>query len=186
MKDDSLGPESAKSLLGKKLVKREQDGSFIECRIVETEYYCQEDEASHSFRGRTDRNAVMYGEAGRLYVYFTYGMHYCMNVVVGEEGYGAAVLIRAVEPLSGHDIMSKRRSKLPESVLLSNGPAKLCQSLGVDRALNDHNLNNWPLKLVHEKDLAEADIRSSSRIGITKAIEKKWRFYIAGNPYVSY
>jgi len=101
-------PQVARRLLGCELV-RHIDGQDVRVRIVETEAYDQTDAASHSYNGRTPRTDVMFGPAGRLYVYFTYGMHYCSNIVVGDEGYGAAVLIRAVEPLEGEELLKERR-----------------------------------------------------------------------------
>lgn len=173
---------AAKRLLGAELI-RDLDGHTIRVRIVETEAYHQADAASHSYTGRTPRTDVMFGPAGYLYVYFTYGMHYCCNIVVGEEGYGAAVLIRAVEPLTGEDTMRARRDK--PGIQLSNGPAKLCQALNIDKVLNGHDLTELPLRLSLAKPLPEDHIVCTPRIGISKAREEPWRFYIKNNPYVS-
>lgn len=173
---------AARQLLGAELV-RYIDGETVRVRIVETEAYHQADAASHSYNGRTPRTDVMFGPAGCLYVYFTYGMHYCCNIVVGEEGYGAAVLIRAVEPVTGEVTMRTRRDK--PGVQLSNGPAKLCQALGIDKTLNGHDLTQKPIQLQLGEPLPDSDVVQTTRIGISKARDEPWRFYIRGNPYVS-
>lgn len=129
--------DAAKRLLGC-ILEREIDGKTVRVMIVETEAYDETDAASHSFNGRTPRTDVMFGPAGHLYIYFTYGMHYCCNVVTGQKGEGSAVLLRAAEPLIGEDILEKRRSKT--GVDVTNGPAKLCQSLGIDKKMNGHDL----------------------------------------------
>lgn len=174
--------EAARRLLGCQLV-RILDDHVIRVKIVETEAYDQTDAASHSYRGRTPRTDVMFGPAGHMYVYFTYGMHYCCNVVVGAEDEGAAVLIRAVEPLMGEAIMSQRRRQT--GVAISNGPAKLCQALGIDRRLNGHDLLQPPLNLILQPPVAARAITTTTRIGITQAADVPWRFYITNNPYVS-
>lgn len=172
----------ARRLLGC-ILEREIDGETVRVKIVETEAYDQTDAASHSYRGRTPRTDIMFGPAGRLYVYFTYGMHYCCNVVVGADGYGAAVLIRAVEPLEGEDILRKRRNKA--GVEITNGPAKLCQALGIDKKMNGHDLSRSPLLLIMEPALPSKTIITSVRIGIRHEKERPWRFYIKDSPYVS-
>ena len=180
-----LGPadEVAPRLLGCYLV-RELDGRRLVGKIVETEAYDRSDAASHSYRGETGRTRVMFGPAGHLYVYFTYGMHYCCNVVVGPEGHGAAVLIRAIEPLEGEDVMvANRKGLMGEQV--SNGPAKLCYALGIDKAMNGHDLHLPPLELVINPSLPQEDIVQTTRIGITQAKDVPWRFYIKGNKFVS-
>jgi DNA-3-methyladenine glycosylase len=174
---------AAKRLLGC-ILEREIDGQVVRVRIVETEAYDQTDAASHSYNGRTQRTEVMFGPAGHLYVYFTYGMHYCCNVVVGEEGYGAAVLIRAVEPVADYPVLSERRLGRT-GIELTNGPAKLCQALGIDRALNGHKLTEPPLRLLLRPRLPDDTVVTTHRIGISKAKDIQWRFYIAHNPYVS-
>jgi DNA-3-methyladenine glycosylase len=174
---------AARLLLGA-VLERELDGRLVRVRIVETEAYDQTDAASHSYKGKTPRTDIMFGPAGYVYVYFTYGMHYCCNVVVGEEGYGAAVLIRAVEPLEGEDVLRLRRAH-KSGVDLTNGPAKLCQALGIDKSLNGHDLEQLPLRLILNPPLAEADIIATTRVGISQAKEIPWRFYIKGSSYVS-
>lgn len=175
--------EAAPRLLGCRLVRR-LDGQVLSGRIVETEAYSQDDVASHSYRGETPRTKVMFGPAGHLYVYFTYGMHYCCNIVTGPAGHGSAVLIRALEPLSGQPAMSKNRRGL-QGESLTNGPAKLCQALRVEKSFNGHDLHRSPLKLELEPPIAQAVIIQTTRIGISEGQKTPWRFYIRGNSYVS-
>jgi DNA-3-methyladenine glycosylase len=174
--------EVASRLLGCSLERRIDD-ELIRVKIVETEAYDQTDVASHSYKGKTQRTEVMFGPAGHLYVYFTYGMHYCCNIVVGERGYGAAVLIRAVEPLDGVEFIEKRRGK--SGVEVTNGPAKLCQALDIGKAMNGHDLRNGELRLIPQPSLGAGEITRTTRIGISKGKDMPWRFYIRGNPYVS-
>lgn len=179
-------PEAAPLLLGC-LLERRLDGHVIRGRIVETEAYDQTDAASHSYRGKTPRTEVMFGPSGHLYVYFTYGMHYCCNVVTGPEGHGAAVLIRAVEPLAGQDTMSRLRGGR-HGHELTNGPAKFCQAFAIDRALNDHDLAKSPLRLIAPADIPayETDeVITTTRIGISESKDVPWRFYVRDNPWVS-
>jgi DNA-3-methyladenine glycosylase len=159
------------------------DGTFLKVRIVEVEAYDQTDAASHSYNGRTPRTDIMFGAPGYMYVYFVYGMHYCSNIVVGPEGYGAAVLIRAVEVINGQDIISKRRHK--NGFEATNGPAKLCQALGIDNLFNGHDLTKKPLILTKASLKKDERIVQTTRIGISKSKDVPWRFYIKGNPYVS-
>jgi len=172
----------APRLLGCELA-RKIDGQTVRVRIVETEAYDQTDAASHSYKGRTQRTDVMFGPAGHLYVYFTYGMHYCCNVVVGEEGYGAAVLIRAVEPIEGTHVIEERRGR--SGIEATNGPAKLCQALGINKALNGHDLHAGELQLVPRPPLSQDEITQTTRVGISQGKDVPWRFYITDNPYVS-
>jgi DNA-3-methyladenine glycosylase len=165
-------------------LSRELDGHVLVGRIVETEAYSQEDAASHSYRGETARTKVMFGPPGRLYVYFTYGMHYCCNVVTGPAGHGSAVLIRALEPLKGQDIMADNRHGLAGEQL-TNGPAKLCQALGIRCDFNGHDLRKQPLQLTLHPPLAQDQIVQTTRVGISQARDVPWRFYIKGNAYVS-
>lgn len=175
--------EAAQRLLGC-LLETEVHGKRVLVKIVETEAYDQTDAASHSYNGKTKRTEIMFGPAGYLYVYFTYGMHYCCNVVVGEEGYGAAVLLRAIEPLEGADAIIQNRGG-KTGVELTNGPAKLCQALGIDMKMNGHDLTKTPLKLIERPEIAKKDIITTARIGISKAKDVPWRFYIRGNDYIS-
>jgi len=174
----------APRLLGCQIV-RELDGRKLVAKIVETEAYDQRDAASHSYKGKTTRTEVMFGPSGHLYVYFTYGMHYCMNIVTGQTGEGSAVLIRALEPLRGLDAMvANRHGK--SGVEVTNGPAKLCQALQIDKKWNGHNLQTTPLQLVPQPALKPAEIVRATRIGISQAKEVPWRFYVRGNSYVSH
>ena len=165
------------------ILEREIDGKIIRVRIVETEAYDQTDAASHSYNGRTQRNDIMFGDPGHVYVYFTYGMHYCCNIVTDSKGVGSAVLIRAVEPVEGRECMQLLRDH--SGAELSNGPAKLCQALAIDRRLNGHDVSTLPLKLIVQPPLSERLITQTKRIGISKAKDVLWRFYITGNEYVS-
>ncbi len=150
--------------------------------IVETEAYTQADQASHSFNGQTPRNSVMFGPAGHAYVYFTCGIHYCLNVVTGEEGDGEAVLIRAVKPTNGIDSMSSRR-RMTEVSNLCNGPAKLTQAFGIDMRYNGADLQSDSLYI--RPRASEPAVIATPRIGITKATNKLWRFYIKDSHFVS-
>lgn len=159
------------------ILERELAGQRIRVMITETEAYDQTDVASHSYRGETERTRVMFGPAGHLYVYFTYGMHHCCNVVVGEEGYGAAVLIRAVKPLEGESLMIKNRHGRGGKEL-SNGPAKVCEALEIDRRLNGHDLREEPLRLIPASCLDRDRIEQTVRIGISQGKDVPWRFLI--------
>src|SRR3990167_3612398 len=174
---------AAQQLLGWRLV-RQTDQGIIDGIIVETEAYDESDAASHSFRGRTKRNDVMFGPPGRAYVYFTYGMHYCFNIATGPKGHGSAVLIRSLEPLEGLQLMKNNR-QTNDDRNLTNVPAKLCQALMIDKQLNGHDLSKWPLKLEPRPKIPESKIIKTGRIGITKDNHRSWRFYIKNNPYVS-
>lgn len=180
---EGLAEEVAPRLLGCLLV-RELNGKRLVGKIVETEAYDERDAASHSYRGETERTKVMFGPAGHLYVYFTYGMHYCCNVVVGPKGHGAAVLIRALEPLEGEEQMIANRKGL-QGAQVSNGPAKLCYALGIDKRLNGHDLHEPPLQLVMKDPLPAEQIVQTIRVGIAQAKDVPWRFYIKSNAYVS-
>ena len=172
---------AAKQLLGYKLVHETQYGR-ITGYIVETEAYHNTDPASHSFRGQTKRNTSVFQRSGTIYVYFTYGMHWCMNIVTGDEGDGQAVLIRALEPIEGVEIMQQYR-KQDNLIHLTNGPAKLTQAILVNKVQNGTNLLDGPLKL--EKGFKPKKIVVAPRIGIKQAVEYPWRFYISGNEFVS-
>ena len=175
-------PNVAERLLGC-YIERDIDGQTLIARIVETEAYDATDAASHSFNGETKRTKVLFGPAGYLYVYFTYGMHYCCNVVVGEEGYGAAVLIRAIEPINGTVYMESRRGKT--GVLATNGPAKVCQAMAINLSDNGDNLRTGSVRLIEQPPIEKTNITVTPRIGISKAKDTPWRFCITDNPYVS-
>jgi DNA-3-methyladenine glycosylase len=174
----------AQRLLGCRLT-RNIDGKEVVCQIVEVEAYDQSEPASHSYGGLTPRNSIMFGQAGYLYVYLSYGIHYCMNVVTGVEGHASAVLIRAVEPLVGLDVIRANRPKIKKETMLTNGPGKACQALAIDLSFNGHDLRKKPMTLSLTRQLISSRIATSTRIGITRAVDLKWRFYIKGNPYVS-
>jgi DNA-3-methyladenine glycosylase len=152
---------------------------------VETEAYEPLDPASHAFRGQTARNAVMFGEPGHLYVYFTYGMHFCMNAVTGRSGEGMAVLLRAAQPIEGLEEMRRRRERQREHELCS-GPAKLCQAFGVDRSFDGVDLVRGKDLWVTEGTLVStARVVVGPRVGIRVGLERDWRFWVDGDPHVS-
>lgn len=169
----------AKDLLGKVLVRRYQ-GKLIKGRITETEAYIgKDDPACHACSGMTERNKPMFGEAGHAYIYFTYGMHYCFNVVTERKGFGSAVLIRAVEPLEGIDFIKKRRSKKIAEKDLTNGPAKLCQAFILDKKLNGEDLLGNKLWIEDDGfEVKKKAIKKSPRVGIREGLDKDWRFYL--------
>ena len=150
--------------------------------IVEVEAYDDEDPAAHSYRGRTERNASMFGPPGHAYVYRSYGIHWCLNFVCEEEGSASAVLLRALEPVFGLDAMRARRG-LDEPRLLASGPGRLCQALGVTREHDGLPLDEPPFEL-RERE-AEPEIVRGPRIGISRATELPWRFGVAGSRYLS-
>ena len=150
--------------------------------IVEVERYQQDDPASHSFHGPTPRAAVMFGPPGRLYVYRSYGIHWCANVVCEPEGHGAAVLIRAVAPTRGLDVMRQRRGPVDDRRLCS-GPGRLCQAFGIDGSMNASVLGAGPVRL--RAGVPVPDIAIGPRIGISVATEQPWRLGVAGSPHLS-
>jgi DNA-3-methyladenine glycosylase len=151
-------------------------------RIVEVEAYDQDDPASHGFRGPTARTASMFGPPGHAYVYRSYGIHWCLNLVCAEAGRAEAALVRALEPTAGLDAMRKRRG-LEEARALCSGPGKLCQALGISRVLDGLPLDEPPFELLSRD--SEPKLAVGTRIGITKAIEQPWRYGLAGSPFLS-
>ena len=176
--------EVARSLLGKYLVRR-LNGDVLIGRIVETEgYYFENDPACHAYRGMTKRNEAMFGPSGRAYVYFTYGNHYLLNVVTNRKGVGEAVLIRALEPVSGIEKMRELRGRTLEKDL-TTGPGKLAQAFGIDKGLNGRDLRTSELRIASKEESEDFRIGRSRRIGISEGRELLERYYIAGNRFVS-
>ena len=150
--------------------------------IVETEAYDREDPASHSFAGQTPRNAVMFGPPGRAYVYLSYGIHWCLNFVCREEGHGAGVLIRALEPTAGIPLMMVRRRQRDLKMLCA-GPGRLGQALAITHELNGMRIDRTPFRLIAATK--QASVVCGPRIGISKAVSHPWRFGLAGSRYLS-
>lgn len=180
----------ARELLGKILVKND-NGESLSGRIVEVEAYDGDiDEAAHTFIGLTKRNEIMYSEGGYLYVYFTYGAHFCCNVVTGKKGKGTAILIRGIEPLNGISKMIKNRFNKDlltekEKYNLTNGPGKICQAFSISREHYGLDLTGDKIFLLDQPLIKHEQIIASTRIGIKKSVDLPWRFYIKDNPYVS-
>jgi len=175
----------AQALLGQLLVS-EVGGRRCLARIVETEAYVgPHDPACHAAGWRrTPRTEVLYRPPGLAYVYFTYGMHWCLNVVTEPEGYPAAVLLRAAEPLEGLATMRRRRGRVPDRALAA-GPARLTQALGIDRRLNGHDLASPPLWIAAGRPVPARRIVAGPRVGIRVAVDWKLRFYARDDPWVS-
>jgi DNA-3-methyladenine glycosylase len=173
----------ARELLGKIMVSLSGRGP-VAGRIVETEAYLQGDPSCHAFKGVTPRNRVMFGPPGHVYVYFTYGMHYCFNVVANREGVGEAVLIRALEPLAGLDMMRERRGREKITDLCS-GPGKLVQAMGIGREMYGHDLTQEPLVILEGEPPAEDGVVVTTRVGIKVGVDLPLRFYIKNNGHVS-
>ena len=167
--------EVARALVGAELMVAGAGGI-----IVETEAYARDDPASHSFRGRTGRNAAMFSAPGTAYVYRSYGLHWCLNAVCHP---GSAVLIRAMEPTAGLDVMKARRG-VEAPRLIASGPGRLCQALAIDATHDGSILLQPPFRLRHRPEAA-LDVVAGPRIGITRAIENPWRFGLAGSPFIS-
>lgn len=167
----------APELLGQLLVRRMDDGDVLVGRIVECEAYQEDDPASHSYRGLTERTRVMFGPPGHLYVYLSYGVHWCCNVATGEEGEGSAVLLRAVEPVQGLDRMRERRPGILNDRLLCAGPGRLTLAFDIHREHNGVDLvTNKSLWLAAGRPVPAAEIAAGTRVGLTVAHEKDWRF----------
>ncbi len=200
----------ARGLLGCVLVHCADDG-LLAGRISETEAYRYDDPASHAYRGRTRRNATLFGPPGHAYIYFTYGMHYCLNAVTESEGVGAGVLIRALEPLIGMERMALRRGLTEQSVsggddrarqvryarALTAGPGRLCSAFGLDRRLDGVDLTTGEVLWIAEpipnrkartseaRNIETPEVVASPRIGISRGIDLLWRFTLRDDPYVS-
>jgi DNA-3-methyladenine glycosylase len=183
----------AKDLLGKVLIKK-NGNRVLAGRIIEVEAYdgsaASGDKASHSFNGKTKRNEVMFNEGGYFYVYFTYGTHYCCNVVTGKRNHGEAVLIRGVEPLLGINKMIENRfgRKLKsekEIYNLTSGPGKVCKAFDFKKEHSGLDLTISSIFIINQPKLKKDMIGISKRIGITKSVKLPWRFFEIGNPYLS-
>jgi DNA-3-methyladenine glycosylase len=176
-------PQVAEALIGCVLVRTFPTGERRRVRIVETEAYEPDDPASHSFRGRSTRTATMFGRAGHLYVYLIYGLHHCLNVVTGPTGHGAAVLLRAGEPVEGGAGMARARGT-PDARAWCSGPAKLAEALDLDRSFDGADLlGRGPVRLVAGVPAGEID--RGPRVGISTGRDTPWRFAERGSPWVS-
>ena len=176
--------EAARALLGSRLVST-VGGELTAGVIVETEAYAgADDPASHAatLRGRTERNRAMFGPPGRAYVYRSYGVHWCMNLVTGAEGAAQAVLLRGIEPLGGLEVMARRRGGARP---LGAGPGRLCAALGITDALYGHDLREPPLVLRMGWRVADDAVSVSRRVGVSTAEDWPYRFYVRGSPGVS-
>ena len=170
-------------------------GTILECEtsegttsgiIVETEAYLGEhDEACHAVVGRTSRTDPLYGPPGNSYVYFIYGMYWCFNAVTREEGLPSAVLVRALEPLEGIELMQSRRPRARKLVDLTNGPGKLCSALGITGSMSAKPLQRGPLRIREGERVPNNRVRVTTRIGITRAADWPMRWIVDGNPFVS-
>lgn len=164
----------ARNILGCILCRRMPNGKIFKGKIVESEAYTQEEPSCHAYNGITKRSSTMFKSGGVAYVYFTYGMYHCLNIITEKEGFGSGVLIRAIEPLN--DDFSN-----------TNGPAKLCRELNITRDLNETDVctKNSDLWLEYGDKIEDKDIVQTTRIGIKQAADLPWRFYIRGNKFVS-
>jgi DNA-3-methyladenine glycosylase len=176
----------ARDLIGKTLYRRSPEGMTAGV-IVETEAYIAAiDPSAHGFRGKTQRNAAMFGPPGYAYVYFTYGMHFCLNVVTEAEDVAAAVLVRALEPTVGIEIMRRRRGQRIADRDLARGPGRLCAAMAIAVADNSQDLEGRALWIAETPGFpADAPVVATPRIGITQAADWPWRFVLAGSPWVS-
>lgn len=174
----------APDLLGKLLV-RQLDGATLCGKIVETEAYCSDDPASHTFRGKTERNKAMFGEVGHAYIYFIHGMHYCVNVSARLDMPAGGVLIRALEPLAGIEFMQQQRKRTALKDLAS-GPAKLTQAMAINQTLYSVDMTKVGSLYIAEPTEPDAlTIKATPRIGISRAMDFPWRFVVAGSDCLS-
>jgi DNA-3-methyladenine glycosylase len=169
--------EVAPELIGATLLVNEVGGT-----IVEVEAYDQEDPASHAYGGRTARNATMFGPAGHAYVYRSYGIHWCLNLVCGSEDDAEAVLVRALEPTAGIELQRQRRG-VEDLRKLCSGPGKLCQALAITGEHDGLALDRPPFRLEERREVPQ--IATGPRIGITRAAELPWRYGLPGSPFLS-
>ena len=178
----------APALLNKLLITRTDDGVRLAARIVEVEAYQGSDDAgSHAYRGMTPRTTVMFGAPGHLYVYFTYGMHWCANVVATKDGDAAAVLLRAAAPVDGIEVMRERRVKARRDRDLLAGPARLCQAFGISGDENGVDLVRGPVRILDDGVAPPDEPGVSTRIGLSpgRGDEHPWRYFVPGDPNLS-
>lgn len=173
----------AKELLGKHIINK-VNGYRLSAKIVETEAYLQNDPACHASKGLTPRNKVMFGQAGHVYVYFSYGNHWLLNFVTEQAGIPGAVLIRAVEPIKGIEVIKANRPKAVKDIDLTNGPGKVGQALGLDKSYYGLDLTDDKF-YVEENGSSNFQIVQTTRIGISQGRELPYRFYIKDNQFVS-
>jgi DNA-3-methyladenine glycosylase len=172
-------------LLGRDLVRRLPDGRICRVRIAETEAYEPDDPASHSFRGKTPRTTSMFGPPGHLYVYLIYGLHHCLNVVTGPAGHGAAVLLRAAEPVFGLGAMAANRGT-DDVRLLCRGPARLAEALGIDRSLDGTDLlRSDAVWLEPGEPVPASRVTATRRIGISVGTKHPWRWMETASPWAT-
>jgi DNA-3-methyladenine glycosylase len=174
-------PDVARDLIGK-LLHRHDDG--ITVRIVETEAYRQDDPACHAHRGMTARNAPLFGPPGHAYVYFSYGMHWCLNMVSGEEGWGEGCLLRAAEPVAGLEVIRERRGARHRERDLLRGPGRLGQALGLHREHSGMDVCDDGLLSLSDDGMRPA-VAAGPRVGVALAADVAWRFWAADSPWVS-
>ena len=181
---DRATEDVARDLLGAELEHRTAEG-MVRGRIVETEAYLgPHDPACHAAAGLTARTRTLHGPPGTAYVYFIYGMHWCFNAVTREQGHGSAVLVRAVEPLSGLELMRRRRG-VAGDVSLTSGPARLCDAFAITRDQDGVRLDRGALRILQGIDVPDEDVATGPRIGIRKAADWPLRFHVRGNRFVS-
>jgi len=178
---------AAQRLLGQIVSRRLPTGEVLSGVIVETEAYLTDDPACHAYRGQTPRNSAMFGPPGHAYVYFTYGLHMMLNLVCAPEGTAEAVLIRALEPVEGIETMRRHRGGIVETRQLTNGPGKLAQALALTQLSHNGVDVTDPASdlLVLPNKYPPFDMVATTRIGITQGMDLPWRYYVAGNPYIS-
>jgi len=178
---------AAQKLLGQLVLRRLPTGETLSGVIVETEAYLTDDPACHAYRGQTPRNSAMFGPPGHAYVYFTYGLHMMLNLVCAPEGTAEAVLIRALEPVEGIETMRRHRGGIVETRQLTNGPGKLAQALALTQLSHNGVDVTDPASdlLVLPNKYPPFDMVATTRIGITQGMDLPWRYYVAGNPYIS-
>ncbi len=179
--------EAAQKLLGQLVVRRLPTGETLSGIIVETEAYLTDDPACHAYRGQTPRNSAMFGPPGHAYVYFTYGLHMMLNLVCAPQGVAEAVLVRALEPVEGVELMRQNRGGMAKTRQLTNGPGKLAQALALTRLSHNEADVTDPAGelLVLPNDHAPFAMVTTTRIGITQGVDLPWRYYVAGNAFVS-